>query len=482
MRKSLLIAASGLALLAAPIALSTSAISQGVYSNSAAIGESGVLTIDNTRGVLTMAPLLERVTPAVVSIDVEGTSTPASSRFGEQEEMLRRFFGDRMPDVQNRPKRGLGSGVIIDAREGLIITNNHVVKDADRITITLEDKRELEGKLIGADPKTDLALVKIDARNLKALKLAQSGNVKVGDYVIAVGNPFGLSSTVTSGIVSALGRDQAGSDNYQDYIQTDASINPGNSGGALVNSKGELIGINTAILSRSGGNNGIGFAVPTRIVSSVVEQLKENGEVRRGRIGIGIQNITPDLRESLDLPTLDGALVSSVSEGTPADKAGLKEGDIIVGFNGDTIQDSGDIRNAVGLVLPGTRTDITYIRDGKRRTTRIEVAEVEEDREVVIAEAEAEDIPAMEAFSGASIGNIPDDVELRGGDKGVYVMSVERNSKAYRAGLRRGDVIRSVNLKDIDNLAQFEKRIESKSGPYALSVERNGQRVLMAVK
>jgi len=476
MRKSLLIAASGLALILAPVA-----ISQGVYSNSAAIGETGVLTIDNTRGVLTMAPLLERITPAVVSIDTEATTKPASETFGDQEELLRRFFGGRMPESQQRQRRGLGSGVIIDAREGLIVTNNHVVEDADRITITLEDKRELEGELIGADPKTDIALVKIDARNLKELKIAQSRNVKVGDYVIAVGNPFGLSSTVTTGIVSALGRDQGGGDGYQDYIQTDASINPGNSGGALVNSKGELIGINTAILSRSGGNNGIGFAVPTRIMNSVVKQLKENGEVRRGRIGVAIQNITPDLRASLNLTTLNGALVSSVAEDTPAEKAGLKEGDVIVSFNGDDIRDSSDIRNAVGLVVPGTRADLTYIRDGKRRTTRIEVAEVEEDREVLTAEA-ADDIPAMEAFSGASIGDIPDDVELRGGEDGVYVMSVERGSKAYRAGLRRGDVIRSVNRKDVANLDEFENRIDGKEGPFALSVEREGSRVFMAVK
>jgi len=237
MRKSLLIAASGLALIAAPLA-----ISQGVYSNSAAIGQSGALTIDNTRGVLTMAPLLEQITPAVVSIDTEATTTSSPSRLGEQEELFRRFFGDRFPSQpQNRQRRGLGSGVIIDASEGLIVTNNHVVEDADRITITLEDKRELEGELIGTDPQTDIALVKIDANNLRELNIARSENVKVGDYVIAVGNPFGLSSTVTTGIVSALGRDQGGGDSYQDYIQTDASINPGNSGGALVNSKGELI-------------------------------------------------------------------------------------------------------------------------------------------------------------------------------------------------------------------------------------------------
>lgn len=478
MRKSLLIAASGLALIIAPLA-----VSQGVYSNTTAIGQTGVLTIDNNRGVLTMAPLLEQVTPAVVSIDVEGTRENASAEdSGRQEEFLRRFFGDRIPDMQDQePRRGLGSGVIIDAREGLIVTNNHVVKDADRITITLEDKRELQGELVGADPQTDLALVKIDARNLKELKIAKSRDVKVGDYVIAVGNPYGLSSTVTTGIVSALGRDQSRGDNYADYIQTDASINPGNSGGALVNSKGELIGINTAILSRSGGNNGIGFAVPTRIVTSVIDQLKESGEVRRGRIGVGIQNITPDLRESLNLTTLDGALVSSVAEGTPADKAGLQEGDVIIGFNGDDINDSSDIRNSVGLVTPGTRADLTYLRDGKRRTTRIEVAEIEEEREVLTEEA-VEDIPAMEAFSGASIGNIPDDVELRGGDEGVYVMSVDRGSKAYRAGLRRGDVIRSVNRRDVADLNDFEDRIEGEEGPFALSVEREGSRIFLAVK
>jgi len=471
MRKSLLIAASGLALILAPVA-----ISQGVYSNSAAIGETGVLTIDNTRGVLTMAPLLERITPAVVSIDTEATSKPVVEGLGDQEEMLRRFFGGRLPETQQRQRRGLGSGVIIDAREGLIVTNNHVVENADRITITLEDKRQLEGELVGTDPKTDIALVKIDAKNLKELKIAQSRNVKVGDYVIAVGNPFGLSSTVTTGIVSALGRDQGGGDGYQDYIQTDASINPGNSGGALVNSKGELIGINTAILSRSGGNNGIGFAVPTRIMNSVIAQLKESGEVRRGRIGVGIQNITPDLRESLNLTTLNGALVSSVADDTPADKAGLKEGDVIIAFNGDEIRDSSDIRNSVGLVIPGTRADLTYIRDGKRRTTRIEVAEVDDDEEVV------DEKPELEAFSGASISDIPDDVELRGGEDGVYVMSVERGSKAYRAGLRRGDVIRSVNRKDVANLDEFESRIDGKEGPFALSVEREGSRVFMAVK
>lgn len=478
MKKTLLIAASGLALILAPLA-----ISQGVYSNSPAVGESGVLTMDNTRGVLTMAPLLERITPAVVSIDVEGTRTRDSEDLTQQEEFLRRFFGGRLPDQpQSRPLRGLGSGVIINASKGLIVTNNHVVKDADRITITLQDKRQLQGELVGTDPKTDIALVKIDAKNLKDLRIAKSRDVKVGDYVIAVGNPYGLSSTVTTGIVSALGREQGGSDNYQDYIQTDASINPGNSGGALVNSKGELIGMNTAILSRSGGNNGIGFAVPTQIISAVINQLEENGEVRRGRIGVLIQNITPGLRESLNLTTLNGALVSSVSDDMPAQKAGLEEGDVITAFNGDEIRDSSDIRNAVGLLVPGTQADITYIRNGKSRTTKIKVAEVD-DEEVLTADASSSSSnPAMESFSGATLRNIPSDVELRGGDEGVYVDSVDVNSKAFRAGLRRGDVIRAVNRKDVANLKEFEARIDDKDGPFALSVERGGSRIFLAVE
>lgn len=476
MKKTLLIAASGLALLAAPLA-----ISQGVYSNSSAVGQSNALTIDNTRGVLTMAPLLEQVTPAVVSIDVEGKRSPVSADTSQQEEFLRRFFGGQLPDQQeSRPMRGLGSGIIIDAAKGLIVTNNHVVEDAERITITLQDKRQLQGELVGTDPKTDIALVKIDAKNLKDLKIANSRDVKVGDYVIAVGNPYGLSSTVTSGIVSALGRSQGGSDNYQDYIQTDASINPGNSGGALVNSKGELIGMNTAILSRSGGNNGIGFAVPTQIISAVIDQLEENGEVRRGRIGVLIQNITPGLRESLNLTTLDGALVSSVSDDTPAKKAGLQEGDVITSFNGGDIRDSSDIRNAVGLLVPGTEADLTYIRDGKTRTTKIKVAEIDED-EILAVEASPTN-PAMESFSGATLKNIPSDVELRGGDAGVFVDAVEIGSKASRAGLQRGDVIRAVNRKDVANLKDFESRIKDKDGPFALSVERQGSRIFLAVE
>lgn len=474
MRKSLILGTALIALSLAPLAASQSPFSREAKSSA--------MTIDS-RGVLTMAPLLESVTPAVVSIDVSGTRKTSATPpgFEGNEELFERFFGGRMPRQQERERRGIGSGVIVDAAKGLIITNHHVVEDADEITVTLEDKRELKAELVGSDPKTDIAVIKIPARGLRALKFARSSDVKVGDYVIAVGNPFGLSHSVTSGIISALGRDRGAGQNYQDFIQTDASINPGNSGGALVNSKGELIGINAAIVSRSGGNNGIGFAVPTRIVRGVMRQLVSYGEVRRGRIGVLIGDITPTLKEALDLPTLDGALVSDVVDDSPAAKAGLKKGDVIVAFNGEDIADASDIRNSVGLVEPGERADITYLRDGKRRTTRIEVEEFEEEREV-LDESAADDIPVLESFSGASITDIPDDMELRGGTDGVLVKFVKSGSKASRAGLRAGDIIREVNRKEVSNLDDFEAAIDGKDGPFALSVERDGRNAFIAVK
>jgi S1-C subfamily serine protease len=289
---------------------------------------------------------------------------------------------------------------------------------------------------------------------------------------------------VTSGIVSALGRDRGGSrDGYQDFIQTDASINPGNSGGALVNSKGELIGINSAIVSRSGGNQGIGFAVPTNIVKGVMRQLENYGEVRRGRIGVLIGDITPTLKEALELTTLNGALVSDVVEDSPAEKAGLKRDDVIIAFNGGDVLDASDIRNAVGLIEPGERADITYLRDGKRRTTRIEIEAVDEDEaENDTPRSTSPDEMASFEFSGSELTDIPSDLDLRGGDEGVYVASVERGSKAQRAGLRRGDVIRAVNREDIVDLEDFEDIIDGKDGPFALSVERNGQTFYAAVK
>ena len=477
MRKTFLLGAAAIALIASPLAFNYTADAQ-ISTRSEA------MTVDPQRGVLTMAPLLERVTPAVVSINTLDEGDDTSSRnLSREEELMERFFGGRLPSNRG-PRAGLGSGVIIDAHEGLIITNNHVIDGADEITVTLEDRRRLEAELVGTDPDTDIALLKIDADNLRELRLARAGEAKVGDYVIAVGNPFGLSSTVTSGIVSALGREQGGGNRnrYENYIQTDASINPGNSGGALINSKGELIGINTAIVSRSGSSAGIGFAVPVRTVENVVEQLRENGEVRRGRIGVRIQDVTPELRAGLGLKSLDGALISQVEEGAPADKSGLENGDVVIAFNGEDVLDSSDLRNLVGLLQPGTRSDITYLRDGRRRTTKITVEAAPETEDTTRETSiDPEDMEMMEAFDGAEISDIPEGVELRGGDEGAYVSSVERNSRAYRAGLRRGDIIRKVGKTDILDLVDLEDAVRG-DGPFALQIERQGRNLYLAVK
>ena len=478
MKRILLLGVAATALIASPLAFETNADAQ-INTRSQA------MTVDPERGVLTMAPLLERVTPAVVSIRTVQEATSPSSAKSPEQEMMERFFGGRMPQQNRGPREGLGSGVIFDESNGLIITNNHVIKGADEIIVTFNDRRVVEAELVGTDPQTDLALLKVDTRDLTEIRLAKTGEAKVGDYVIAVGNPFGLSSTVTSGIISALGRDQRSGDNYSNYIQTDASINPGNSGGALVNSKGELIGINTAILSRSGGNNGIGFAVPIRTVKNVIEQLRENGEVKRGRIGVVIQNVTPDLRDALNLKSLDGAFIADVGEDTPAEKAGLEPEDVIIEFNGEKILDNNDLRNLVGLLQPGTRASVTYLRGGSRRTTRINVEAAPEvaDETVQAASRYGNETDAkMEAFDGAEVTNIPDDVELRGGNEGVYVAKVDRSSKAYRAGLRRGDVIRRVGRTDVEDLGDFEDALDASEGPYALRIERQGQNLYLAVK
>jgi len=477
MRKSLILSSAALALILSPMAYMQNSDAQSRFSQS-----SEAMSIDN-RGLLTMAPLLERVTPAVVSINTVGEVKAASRGDSREEELFGRLFGDQLPPQRRAPSQGSGSGVIVDTSKGLILTNHHVIDDSATITVTLEDKRQFEAEVVGTDPKTDIALLKIDASGLTALRLAPTNQSRVGDFVIAVGNPFGLSSTVTSGIISALGRDQRSGDGYADFIQTDAAINPGNSGGALVNSKGELIGINSAIVTRSGGNQGIGFAVPIRIVKGVMKQLESYGEVRRGRIGVVIQDITPDLRKALSLGSLNGALISDVNDDTPAERAGLEPQDVVTEFNGDPILDSADLRNAVGLLEPGARANITYMRNGKRRTTRIEVAEVDDDKSAPAAKTDnADPEPMLESFDGASITDIPDDLELRGGSEGVLVASVSRGSKASRSGLRKGDVIRRVGATDVSNLTDFENAIEGKDGPFALSIERSGSNLFLAVK
>ena len=318
----------------------------------------------------TIAPMLEQVTPAVVNISVLSQAPQAENPL-LRDPFFRRFFNlpDQMP--QGRPQVSAGSGVIVDAANGYVVTNSHVVENAQEIAVTLKDRRRLRAKLIGRDAATDIALLQIKADSLTALPLGDSDRAKVGDFVVAIGNPFGLGQTVTSGIVSALGRSGLKIEGYEDFIQTDASINPGNSGGALVNFQGELIGINTAIIGPAGGSVGIGFAVPVTIVRSVMEQLREYGEVRRGRLGVAIQDLTPDLAESLNLKGDEGALIAKIERGSPADSGGLRSGDVVVAVDGRAIRSATDFRNRIGLLRVGTPVQLTVVRNGGQKSVTV---------------------------------------------------------------------------------------------------------------
>lgn len=315
-----------------------------------------------------LAPLLKDVTPAVVNIAVSGSSKTGNPLYDDP--AFRQFFD--LPEMQQEVQAA-GSGVIVDAKRGYLLTNNHVVANADSIIVTLKDNRKLKAKLIGTDPGTDIAVLQIEAENLTALPLGDSDKLEVGDYVIAIGNPFGLGQTVTSGIVSALGRMGLGIEQYESFIQTDASINPGNSGGPLVNLRGELIGINAAILSQSGGNVGIGFAVPISIARSVMDQLVEHGEVRRGWLGVSIRDLTPELAEALKAGTSDGVVIVSVDSSSPADRAGLKVQDVVTAVDGRRVSSSDDLRNRIGFAKIGDTLALTVMRNGTEGTVDVPI-------------------------------------------------------------------------------------------------------------
>jgi Do/DeqQ family serine protease len=327
--------------------------------------------LDAERGVLTLAPLLADITPGVVNIAVRSrVERPANPLVDDP--FFRRFFD--LPEVpRQRDVLSAGSGVIVDARRGYVLTNSHVVANAAEVQVTLKDARTYPARLVGSDPATDVALLQVDARDLTAVPLGDSARLEVGDLVVAIGNPFGLGQTVTSGIVSALGRSGLGIEGYEDFIQTDASVNPGNSGGALVNSRGELVGINTAILGPSGGNIGIGFAVPVNMARAVMTQLVEHGEVRRGRLGITIQDLTPALADAMSLDLRGGAVISAIEAGSPAARAGLALGDVIVEVNGQPVLDADDLRNLIGLLPVGTDLAIVLYRDGRERAAAAQV-------------------------------------------------------------------------------------------------------------
>ncbi|MEE9352464.1 MAG: Do family serine endopeptidase [Thiotrichaceae bacterium] len=318
-----------------------------------------------------LADMLEKVTPAVVNIHAEGRQVvydPAAS-----DPLLRRFLGNQ---IREKRTRGTGSGIIVDARQGYILTNAHVIAGADNITVTLNDNREFVAELIGSDPKADIAVIKIANKNLTALKITDSDKLRVGDFVVAIGNPYGLGQSVSSGIISALGRNNLGIEDYENFIQTDAPINPGNSGGALINLRGELIGINTAILGgKSGGNVGIGFAIPSNMATNLMDQLINYGQVQRGHLGLTVQNLTQRLANALNAQVNQGAVISSVIRGSAAEKSGLQEGDIITHVNGATILNGGDVRTRIGNLRVASRVDLKIIRDGKPRNITAVVGE-----------------------------------------------------------------------------------------------------------
>jgi serine protease Do/serine protease DegQ len=430
---------------------------------------SAMPAMDGKNGLPTLAPLLQDVTPAVVNISVQTRSALEDNPLF-RDPFFRRFFN--IPEQAERPEQSAGSGVIVDAANGYVVTNFHVIKDAMQVMVTLKDRRQFQAKLVGTDPGTDIALLKIEAKNLKALRLGNSDLLNVGDFVVAIGNPFGLGQTVTSGIVSALGRSGLDIEGYEDFIQTDASINPGNSGGALINLKGELIGINTAIIGPSGANVGIGFAVPSVMVKAVVDQITRYGEVRRGRLGASSEDITYDLAMSLGLASTQGAIISSVEPDSPAEKAGLKVRDVVIGANGKSIRNSIDLRNKIGLMPIGETLSLDLIRNGKPLTMKVKIAKPAE-----VPVTQAETVPQL---AGATVANF----KARGpkGGEGVVVAKVEQNSPAWAHGLRAGDIIVGVNRKKVRSVTEFLTAVQASGGSVSLNLVRGDFRLTLMIR
>lgn len=425
---------------------------------------------DGKNGLPTLAPMLKDVTPTVVNISVQ-TRAAIEENPLFRDPFFRHFFN--LPDQAARPERSVGSGVIVDAAHGFVITNYHVIKDAQQVIVTLKDRRQFQAKLVGTDPGTDIALLKIDAKNLQALRLGDSDLLNVGDFVVAIGNPFGLGQTVTSGIVSALGRSGIDIEGYEDFIQTDASINPGNSGGALVNLKGELVGINTAIVAPTGANVGIGFAVPSVMVKAVLDQIVRFGEVRRGRLGATSEDITHDLAGSLGLTSTAGAIISTVEPNSPAEKAGIKPRDVITTVNGKTIRDSVDLRNKIGLMPIGETLNLGLIRNGKPITTKVTIAKPHDERGT-----EAETVPQL---AGATVANLKTG-SSRGRIEGVLVTKVDANSPAWLHGLRPGDIIIGANRKKVRSVQEFLAVLRKHEDSIMLNLLRGDFRLTLIIR
>ena len=439
------------------------------------------------------APVVKKVLPAVVNVSSSKVSKVPTEFFGQlpDDPMFRQFFGDdsnrrfRTPrQAPEQREQGLGSGVVM-TQDGYILTNNHVVDGAITVTVTLADKREFKAKVVGTDPKSDIAVLKIDATSLPCITIADSSKVQVGDYALAVGDPFGVGQTVTMGIVSATGRSHLGIEQYEDFIQTDAPINPGNSGGALVNDRGELIGINTAIIAHgSEGNQGIGFAIPANMARNVMEQIVEHGKVTRAYLGIVPQDVTPDIAKQFGEKDARGALVADVSAGSPAQKSGLERGDIILDVNGKPVADSNDLRMTISMMPPDSDAKLKLFRNGSEREISVKLGPMPTEE----AAANSQDNTngsASSALSGVSVENLDaetsNELGISPNTKGVVVTNVDPSSEAAEAGLRRGDVIQEVNRQPVKNTSDFERAMRNSKDKALLLVNRNGSTMYLAV-
>ena len=421
-----------------------------------------------------LAPMLERVTPAVVNIATEGKVRIRQNPFFS-DPFFRRFF--EMPDQPlERKTQSLGSGVIVDAKRGLVLTNNHVIANAVQITVTMRDGRQLDAELIGGDPETDVAVIKIPAEDLVDIKPADSDALRVGDFVAAIGNPFGIGQTVSSGIIGGLNRSGLGIEEYENFIQTDAAINPGNSGGALVDLSGELVGINTAIYSQGGGNIGIGFAIPINLAMQIMEQLLENGQVQRGFLGISTQDLTTALIEAFGLKQKKGAVITSVDENSPAHKAGLQPGDILIKINDQDIKNASDVHNRFGLLTVGEQVDFDILRGGKSKKITTTVTAAKKDNNSSSPAA------VNTRLEGVTINEIEKDHPYYGRIKGIYVVNVQRGSPAWRSGLRQGDVITSVNRQAVNDVPTFLKLVNGRNEPLLLRILRGSAAAFIVIK
>ena len=451
------------------------------------------------------ASVARAVSPSVVFIQVEGKAPADSIRglpspFGDEwpfgDNLFKRFFGDQLPAVPKMPKPdvprgerraiGQGSGFVFAAKDGLvsgktyILTNNHVVENAEKIRVKFQDDREFDAEITGRDPQSDVAVIEIKASGLPALRWGDSSSLEVGEWVAAIGNPFGLSHTLTAGVVSAKGRTSVGINDYEDFIQTDAAINPGNSGGPLVNLDGEVVGINTAIFSRSGGYMGVGFAIPSDLAKAIANQLIEHGDVTRGYLGIVIQQLTADLAESFGVKPSQGILVAQVSGDSPAAKAGLRQGDVIVEFRGEPVTDVGSFRNRVSLTPPSSTETLTIVRDGKRKTVQVTIGKLAEDKRIAQGSAQSADEIGLTVQTLTP--QLAEQFDAEPGE-GIVVTEVRPGSVAAIAGIETGSVILQVNREPVRSAADFQRAVKHGAGDkrLLLLVRKGGMQQFVAL-